>query len=377
MKRTPTVVIGVIASIVLPWLLAAAPADVSDLLEPIRKKHGVPALGGAILVGDKVTAVGVVGVRRADTPDVKGTVDDKWHLGSCTKAMTATMIATLVEEKKLRWDSTVAEVFPKLKIDEAARGITLEQLLTHRAGLPANMRKNDEVAHLYGLNANTTEARRWLTALRLSEKPDHEPGTKYVYSNTGYMIAGHMAEVVTGKPFEELMRERLFRPLGMASAGFGPPGVKDKLDQPRGHTKLNISLEPGARAADNPLAYGPAGTVHATLEDWAKFVSLHLRAAQGDCKLLKPETFKRLHTIGKGKEADDAGYALGWVFAERPWGGGTVMVHSGSNTMWFCVTWLAPGRNFAVLIVSNDGDGGKATDEAAGALITHHVKTRP
>jgi CubicO group peptidase (beta-lactamase class C family) len=363
--------------VIAPVLMAAAPADVSDLLEPIRKKHDVPALAGAVLVGDKVIAIGVAGVRRADTLDVKATVADKWHLGSCTKAMTATMIATLVEEKKLRWDSTVAEVFPKLKVHEAARGITLEQLLSHRSGLPANMRGNPEVAKLYSLDNHTVQARRWLTALRLSEKPDHEPGTKFVYSNTGYMIAAHMAEEVTDRSWEDLMRERLFTPLGMASAGFGPPGVKGKLDQPRGHTKLNVSFEPGGSGADNPLVYGPAGTVHATLEDWAKFVSLHLRAARGDCQLLKPETFKKLQTAWLGKESDKDRYAFGWGIAERPWAQGEVLTHSGSNLKWFCVTWIAPKRNFAVLIVCNDGDGAKAADDAAGALINYHLKKRP
>src|SRR5688500_1677689 len=100
-RLTPAAVV-VVMSVMLPLLLAAAAQDVSDRLEPYRRKHDVPALAGAGVVGDRVVAIGAAGVRRADAPEVKATIHDKWHLGSCTKAMTATMIATLVEEKKLR-----------------------------------------------------------------------------------------------------------------------------------------------------------------------------------------------------------------------------------------------------------------------------------
>ena len=133
-------------------------------------------------------------------------------------------------------------------------------------------------------------------------------------------------------------------------------------------------MEPGPEA-DNPPAIGPAGTVHATLADWGKYVALHVagdRAASGkapaeSAKLLKPATFAKLHTPG----AEGADYAMGWGIADRDWGGGRVLTHSGSNTMWFCTVWAAPERDFVVLVATNQGDDGARAgcDEAAKALI--------
>src|SRR6185436_1954641 len=167
----------------------------------------------------------------------------------------------------------------------------------------------------------------------------------FIYSNAGFSIAGHMAEKVTGKTWEDLMRQKIFRPLGMTTAGFGAPGTEAKHDQPRGHQADGTPVEPGP-GADNPVAIGPAGIVHCTIGDWAKFVALHLRGEQGDAKLLKAETFKKLHT----PVADGSHYGFGWMVTSRPWGGKGVLTHSGSNTMWYCVTWIAPEKDFAVLI---------------------------
>jgi hypothetical protein len=87
-------------------------ADIADLLEPIRQKHNVPAICAAVVNSDGIIAVGAVGVRRrGDTAPV--TSDDLWHLGSDTKAMTAAVVARLVEQKKVRWTSTLAELFPE------------------------------------------------------------------------------------------------------------------------------------------------------------------------------------------------------------------------------------------------------------------------
>src|SRR5688572_1934976 len=92
---------------------AASAESLDDLLEPIRAKHKLPGLVAAIVEGDDVVAIGAAGVRKLGSPEPM-TIDDHVHLGSCTKAMTATMLARLVERKQLTWESTVAEVFPDL-----------------------------------------------------------------------------------------------------------------------------------------------------------------------------------------------------------------------------------------------------------------------
>jgi CubicO group peptidase (beta-lactamase class C family) len=196
----------------------------------------------------------------------------------------------------------------------------------------------------------------------------------YVYSNAGFAMVGAMAERRTDTAWEELMQQRLFAPLGITTAGFGAPGDADAVDQPRGHHAGGRVQEPG-RGADNPAAIGPAGTVHLSLADWAKFVALHADAS--GCALLAPETMAKLHTPGDGPGEK---YAMGWIVAYRPWakggedGEGLTLTHGGSNTMWFVVVWIAPERNLAFLAATNKGgnDAVRACDEVIGALIRHH-----
>jgi CubicO group peptidase (beta-lactamase class C family) len=111
---------------------------------------------------------------------------------------------------------------------------------------------------------------------------------------------------------------------------------------------------------------GPAGTVHASLGDWAKFAALHLGVV-GDAPLLQRASLKALHT-----PPDEGPYALGWVVTRRPWAPGPILTHSGSNTMWHCVAWLAPEARFGVLVACNEGDAAAACDEVAAACIRRY-----
>ncbi len=335
--------------------------DLAELLAPIRERHAVPALGAAVLVDGKLAALGVAGIRRAGH-DEKVTVDDLWHLGSCTKAMTATLLARQVEAGKLAFATTVAEALPDLaaKMHEDARAITVLQLLQHRAGLPGQ--PPDALwRELFRFAGSNTEARTDVAATMLAVAPEAQPGQRFLYSNASYMLAGAIAERIGGKPWEVLVQEQVFAPLGIGSAGFGPPGTEDATAQPWGHRPA--AKGPLAVFADNPPSLGPAGTVHMTLSDWAKFAALHLGVV-GDEPLLRQESLTALHTPPAGAE-----YALGWGVTRRPWAPGPILTHSGSNTMWFCVAWLAPEAKFAVLVTCNQGDAAKACDDVAGACI--------
>ena len=225
------------------------------------------------------------------------------------------------------------------------------------------------------MHENGPEPRQALLDGVLGYQPVAKPGEKFEYSNGGFAIAGHIAETKMKEKYEELLRRDLFHPLDIRSGGFGPPAGKDDFTQPWGHTADGKPVEWG-HGADNPTAITPAGRVHMSIGDWGKFVSLHLRGERGEPdteKYLKPGTFKKLHTPGT---AVGSNYAMGWAVEKRPWakGGqagdtGRVLMHSGSNTMWFCVTWVAPEKNFAVLVCCNQGNGSAACDEACGALI--------
>ena len=348
---------------------ASPPNDpaLAAALQPILEKHHLPALAGALVTGDGAVRIGVVGVRKAGTA-IAATPDDLWHLGSNTKALTATVIARLVEQGQLTWETTLAEVFPDLAadFDPAFRPVTIRQLLSHHAGLTGNL--------AWGrFNRSRTIQEQRVEALRLglAKSPTYPIGAAPHYANLGYVIAGAIIERVTGQAWEDVIRARLFDPLQLTRAGFGGLGAPGELDQPWPHQAADRPAQANGPDVDNPPVIGPAGRVHAPLADWAKFVADQLRGARGEPALLKVESYAALHTV-----AGEGDFALGWIVAQRGWGGGAVLTHNGCNTMNFSVAWLAPKRNFAVLICVNQGDDGaaRAADEAAAALIEVHQR---
>ena len=321
--------------------------EVAEILAQARQKHQrFPGMVAAILRGDQLLGIAAEGVRKFAAPE-RVEVSDKFHLGSCTKAMTATMIASVVESGKLRWDSTLATIFPDAvdSLHADSRAVTLTQLLHHTAGLPANVDWN----RFY--QTPSTLARRAILTSSLKAAPKTVPGSTFLYSNLGYCLAALMAETVTASSWEDLIHKTVFDPLGMATAGFGPPGTEGKLDQPRGHLGVGPVYVP--TRGDNPPVMGPAGTVHTTVEDWAKFASFHLGdgATPTGQRLLTAESMAKLHTPDPGMT-----YAGGWVVAtNRDWANGPVLEHGGSNTMWLVSVLLMPGHQFGVLVACNGG----------------------
>jgi CubicO group peptidase (beta-lactamase class C family) len=337
--------------------------QLGKLLESIREAHQLPGMIGAIVKGDALANIGAAGVRKSGSSEPMQVLDQV-HLGSCTKAMTATLIGMLVDDGLLTWSSTIRDVFPEVasRLHPDFQTATLAHLLTHRAGLPHDA----SWWRLPGLT--TTDQRRAALLSLLGKPPLTRPGTVYTYSNAGYVMAGLMAEEVSGQSWEDLIQQRLFEPVGMKSAGFGPPGQADgdRIDQPWGHRENHGRIEPVLQ--DNAPCMGPAGTVHCSVPDWGKFASLHLRGAQGKGRLLKPATFRTLHTPPPGSD-----YAGGWIVADKPWANGRTLTHDGSNTYWFVSIWIAPVRDFATLVATNQAGNAAPTacEEVTRELIRY------
>jgi len=305
-------------------------AELAGMLEPIARKFRLPAIAGALVTSNGLKTAAAVGFRKWGNP-VPVTVNDLWHLGSDTKAMTAVLAARLVEEGQLRWETRVDEVFPDLAsvFHPQARTITVEQLLMHRAGLVPNL----NWGRYFGSENDAVRDQR-LRAVReaLSKPPGHTPGTHFEYSNLGYVVCGAMLERRTDQAWEDLIQKRLFEPLGMGEAGQGGLGTVGSLDQPWGHTASAKPVAANGPAQDNPPVLGPAGRVHASLGSWARFIADQLRGARGASALLKRETYVRLHQPPPGGE-----YALGWMVVPRDWGGGLVLTHAGCNTKHYAI----------------------------------------
>lgn len=335
-------------------------------LEAIRAKHQLPALAALAMIGGEVRVNGAVGLRRLGGTEPV-TRNDKWHIGSCTKSMTATLAAMLVEQGALRWDTRVGEVFPELResMDPMWAPVTLEMLLSHRGGAPAKAPEN-LWRNAWARSGTVAEQRTSFVNGLLLRRPESEPGTKYIYSNQGYTIAGTMLERATRQPWEELMRTMLFASCNMASAGFGAPASLGQVDQPWGHEGAELRPVGPGPGADNPPAIGPAATVHATLTDFARYAALHAVGDRLGTLFLKRDGFRKLHTAPDGQD-----YALGWVVAPRPWAGGDALTHVGSNMNFLFVVWIAPAKDAVFVAATNCAGAGaeKATDEAVSLLI--------
>ncbi len=322
----------------------------NEILEWARAIDDVPAMAVVLVQSGQIAEMGAVG-NRAATTNALATENDRWHLGSLTKAVTATLAGVLVEQSVIDWQTRPLDVWPELdqSIHSSFRNITLKHLLSHTSGMA---RYNFFPSYLDDdAPGNEVEKRRTWAAELLSEAPVVPTGSSS-YSNGGYVVAGAMLETVTGTPWETLVSQQLFAPLGMIESGFGAPGDAAMMDQPWGHWDRDNHFEPVAPGsdADNPQAIGPAGTVHATLTDYAQFMIAHIAGARGIPGLVTVPTFNVLHT------AVDDGSALGWGYdPHENWAQGPVLAHAGSNLRWYAVVRLAPQLDFGVLFAVNAG----------------------
>lgn len=342
------------------------PDDLDSLVAThLKENPKLPSLAAVVVVDGKWRGQGVAGVRKKGGEE-KVTIRDKYHIGSCTKAFTATLAARLIEEGVLDWESSIDDTLPDWNPERDIGKAQLIQLLSNTGGFPKDV-----------------PARIWKTAWNARGDPREQrvafgeamlkmavssPGATYEYSNTGFSIAGAMMEEATGKSWEELIHEKIFQPLKMQSGGFYAPATDpDRIDQPRGHRSNGTPVPPGP-GSDNPPAIAPAGAIHCSLPDLVPWMKMHLQSETG-LILREKKTFDKLHTPIL------EGYALGWKVATRPWAGGEALHHMGSNTMFTTVIWIAPEKDFAVAVATNIGHetGFLACDSLVGKLIRTYL----
>jgi CubicO group peptidase (beta-lactamase class C family) len=338
----------------------AVPATLEGELTAIKTKLELPAIAAAAWRDGKLVEQAAIGERKVGDA-AKVTLDDRWHIGSNTKAMTAALIGIYVDRGTLRWTDTIGQLLGPAKIDSGYKNVTLDQLIRHEGGAPAEPPK-DLWMQLW-TDGTAPDARSKFVAGILATKPAQAPGT-FTYSNASYMIAAAMLEAKTKKRWEELIKTDVFDKLEMKSCGFGPPGTKGVVDQPRGHDGGGTALEPGP-AADNPPGLGPAGTVHCSLADYGKFLNV---LATGQPALVTPETMQHLTTA---RAAGDMGYAGGWMVVTKP-SKGTMLVHSGSNTMWYVTAVVIPAKQLAFVVATNKGD--PSVEESLETLLARYQK---
>lgn len=355
--------------------------SLNSTLAPYLEKYSLPAIGAAVVKDGRIIAMGAAGTRRAGQ-SIPVTTGDRFHLGSDTMAMTALIAAMYVEEGKLRWDSTVEEIFPELKkvITPGMGSITMEQLLSHSSGMPGD----DEplfgrliAESLSRENDNLSDTRYWMLSKWVSQPIAAAPRKRFACSDMGYIMAGAMLERIAGKSWEELVIEKVFNPLKLRSAGLGPQSTLGMTDAPLPHRTVDGKVKPMLSGvfADKPLVFGPAGTAHMSLQDFTRWAAWNAGRGKRGPHLIRPETFVKLTTpvievpAGRGSVPgmpSGGRYALGWGEAQFAWANEPLVFHSGSNGMNLAHIFLQHRKDFAMVLVTNMA--GKKAEEAFGAL---------
>ena len=347
-------------------VLAGDPRDISAELETIRAKYKLPACASAVIENGSITAIGATGLRRADR-DVRVTIADVWHIGSCTKSITAVLVGVLVDAGKLRWDMPISETLPGVPCDPGWRKVTLWHLITHRSGIAPMSR--GEWRTLDAGKGTPREQRATFAKTILARAPAEPPG-KFAYSNSGYGLLGAIIESAADTGYEDLLRAKIFAPLGLKTAGFGAPATPGKLDQPWGHYRDGEQLTPAAPSPENqfPPALAPAASVHMSLADFARYAAW---LSTGEPRIVKAETFSHLQT-----PPDDSAYAGGLWTTELPGIGGKAVCHCGHMGGFFGV--FHAGHRVACVSVFNTEGGGWEWlgDEIAAVALKAAAKPR-
>ena len=320
----------------------------------LARKQGRFAIGAAVARGGGKPLVLVSG-RRHKGSEEPVALAAPWHIGSITKSFTASLVLKLVERGQL----TLDEPLDRLLVAQAPemhptwRNITLRQVLSHTAGLPANV----SMVELLRSVGDDLVAERLARLRKLWVDPPSGKVGEFLYSNVGYVLAGSVVEAVAGRPWEELIVTEIAEPLGFSSLGFGPPTGADAA---WGHQRLlglSRARDPFREGADNPAWMGPAGTLHLNLADLAIWGQTHLAA----CRDERPD-FLAGESCRLLRRPVTAEIGLGWVVQPIPNRQATMIWANGSNTFWYAILGMVPEEDLVIALVLNrfDQKGGDA-----------------
>ena len=340
--------------------------ELQGFVNDMRVTQRLPGLAVVVVRSGGQPRVYVSGERRIDKGDPI-TPADRMHLGSLTKAITATVIGVLAEQHRMTLETTIGQAFPDLsaKIQPAYRDVSVRQLLTHSGGVPP-YRTRESLQWMLALKGTMTEQRSAFLERVLAEPPRFEPGTRHEYSNAGGAIAGAMAERIGGTPYKQLVQELVFAPLG-GHAAFGNPGLA-ATPQPWGHMRARsgtiVEVAPADPVYTTPLAIEAAGDASLSPQDYGRFLQLHLRGLRGRDDVLKAATVQELHrrTVPINPSL---GFAMGWSVMPRE--GVESHEHVGSYGAYVAYATIQASRDLAVAAFTNLG-GGQGLRDAVGRV---------
>lgn len=311
--------------------------------DSIRKDYNIPEITYAVIDSKSTIEIAALGRHSIDLPDT-ATLNDRFHIGSNTKAMTAFIIAKYVEEGKLQWTTKFFDVFPEWKENSKPEyaNITLQDLLSHRAGIQPFQGENDpEIPNFKGTNQEKREQfGRFVLTLEPVLSDEQNP---FIYSNAGYTLATLMLEKRTGKSWEQLV-DKVFNEDLKLNVKFSWPENQKQKDT-WGHSYENGKLIPVPSTVNYHLDYTePAGDINIKLNDYIKFIQLNLQGLKGENNYLKADTYKFIH---KGIE----NYSIGWFNIYE--NGKEFSTHSGTAGTYYSLVQIDRINGKAYIIFTN------------------------
>ncbi|MEK6322821.1 MAG: serine hydrolase [Acidobacteriota bacterium] len=353
-----------------------APQDLDAYAAQVLKEFEVPGLAVAIVKDGKVVLAKGYGVRKLGEPTP---VDENTLFGiaSNTKAFTAAALAMLVDEGKITWDDPVVKHLPGFQLYDpyVTREMTIRDLLTHRSGL--------------GLGAGdllwwppTDYSREEIIRRFRYVKPASSFRSRYAYDNVLYMIAGQVVSAVTGKSWDDAIKERIFTPLGMTTSNTSVAGLLSSKDAATPHAKVDGRLQ-----AITPMALenvGPAGAINSSVAEMAKWLIAQLNRGQiGDGRRLFSQRQSRemwsaqtITPLGDppphlaALRANFSAYALGWGLTD--YRGLKTVSHTGGLMGYVSRVTLVPDLNLGVVVLTNQQAGG-AFQALTYRILDHYM----
>ena len=332
-------------------------------LSRLIKKHKVPGAAVGVLHNGEVTeaAAGVINLNTG----VKATTDTLWQIGSMSKPWTAQVVMQLVDEGKLSLDEPVRTYIPDFAVEDedVAAKVTLRHLLSHTSGIDGDHFED------FGRGDDCLEKYVAATA-KLGQT--HAIGATMSYCNTGFSIAGRVLEIVEGKVWDQIMRERVFQPLGLTHTNTLPEEAL-LFRTAVGH----IALKPGDPVQVAPMwvlprVCGPMGLINSTVADVLTWAKLHLDGgkAPDGTQLLSEASVRAMqepqidvpdkHTLGSQ-------WGVGWILFD--WNGRKLYGHDGNTIGQSAFLRVAPDANLAITLLTNGGDAHDVYTKLFGDLF--------
>jgi CubicO group peptidase (beta-lactamase class C family) len=322
-----------------------------DLADSVRKDNKLPGLCLAYQMGDK-TEASVTGLRNIQNTTAPIEDDDRLLVGSIGKTMTAVLVARLIEMQKFGWKTPLAEALPNIKMQDAYKTVTIEQLLHHKANLPSSKSFTPlELDKIFAKTDSPTKVREAFVAALLAKDPDD---TNSASTDFDYALAGYIAERVIHQPYEWLMERYVFTPMKMSTAMIAPIGSENQVGSERAvqeHIQADFGYTSYAMPSSKmEYALAPAGEgISCSIADLLSFASFNLQGIKGNAKVLTAESYKVIHTPPSGGKS-----SMGWVF-DPSYAGEPCQKCTATNGAFYSEITLWPQSNIAIVAVTNAG----------------------